>query len=130
MGKIPMPERGYGELTMEEINQLQRGIETDIRVAMDRTFDEGEITRLLSQPLYNPAVLSPAPQRTRLRLPSDDGARQKPMVSRADYDKARVVLNALPPGLYIKCFGCEGWYRSRSITFEGTNVVLCEECSR
>lgn len=39
--------------------------------------------------------------------PSDE---KKPMLTRAEYDKARAVLDALPAGYYVKCCECGGWF--------------------
>lgn len=55
---------------------------------------------------------------------------QKPMVTRAEYDAARAVLDALPPGIYMKCSGCTGWYRGGSFTMLSDGGVLCGRCSQ
>jgi len=53
--------------------------------------------------------------------------RNKPMVTREEYDRARAVLDALPPGLYMKCSECDQWWRDTTISFQG-RAVLCERC--
>lgn len=53
---------------------------------------------------------------------------QKPMVTRAEYDAARVVLDALPAGYYVKCAGCSGWWKGGQFRHSGDGPK-CERCA-
>jgi hypothetical protein len=53
---------------------------------------------------------------------------QKPMVTREQYERARKVLDALPPGVYCKCSNCGQWKRNGRTTFR-QDQVLCEDCA-
>lgn len=57
--------------------------------------------------------------------PSDTD--QKPMVSREDYERGRAVLDALPPGYYVKCSACRGWYMGGTFVLSGSGPT-CEGC--
>lgn len=59
--------------------------------------------------------------------PKDLSEDQKPMVSRADYDRARAVLDALPSGFYMKCCACSGWYTGGEYRHT-PDGPLCERC--
>ena len=54
---------------------------------------------------------------------------QKPMVTRDQYNLARAVLDALPPGLYVKCSKCGDWQHGGVYTVrDGGNHITCEKC--
>lgn len=55
--------------------------------------------------------------------------KQKPMVTREQYDQARAVLDALPFGIYLHCSGCGKWQSNGSITIDHPDQYLCEECA-
>lgn len=60
-----------------------------------------------------------------------DAKEQRPMVTLAQYDAARAVLDALPPGFYVKCGGCGGWWQGGNFTSGGTvgpSGPRCERC--
>ena len=57
---------------------------------------------------------------------------QRPAVTREEYERGRAVLDALPPGLYLKCSGCSLWQRGGEIRFEysgATTYAFCEKCA-
>lgn len=54
---------------------------------------------------------------TEYTKPSDE---KKPMLTRAEYNKARAVLDALPAGYYVKCCECGGWFTGAK-TFGATS---------
>lgn len=58
----------------------------------------------------------------------DSDARQKPVLTRGEYDQARVILDALPPGYYAKCAFCHGWY-TRGRYVHTPDGPRCEGCS-
>jgi len=54
---------------------------------------------------------------------------QKPMVTRDQYDRARAVLDALPPGLYVKCSKCGDWQHGGTYAVHaGGTQIICEKC--
>lgn len=55
---------------------------------------------------------------------------EKPMVTREQYERAREVLDSLPPGVYVKCAKCRQWKREGVgvLFFVGNGEVLCEGC--
>ena len=63
-----------------------------------------------------------------IEMTMETGGEQKPAVTREEYDAARAVLDALPAGLYLKCFKCRRWYRNGDFNFS-VGGVSCEGCS-
>lgn len=54
---------------------------------------------------------------------------QRPAVTREQYERGREVLDALPPGIYLKCDGCRQWQKNGTIHLPGKNQgPLCEKC--
>lgn len=53
---------------------------------------------------------------------------QKPMVTREEYERARAVLDALPPGYYVKCAKCGGWFNGGSFVVLPATGPRCEGC--
>lgn len=53
---------------------------------------------------------------------------QKPVLTRAEYDQARAILDALPPGYYAKCAYCRGWYTGGRYCHTPYGPK-CEQCS-
>lgn len=54
---------------------------------------------------------------------------QRPMVTQAQYERGREVLDALPPGIYIKCNDCRKWKRGGTFHFRNSpEDIRCEEC--
>lgn len=53
----------------------------------------------------------------------------KPMVTRFEYEQARAVLDALPPGYYVKCAGCSGWWTKGNFVLAAGNGPFCERCA-
>jgi len=57
------------------------------------------------------------------------GSDQKPMVTREEYERARAVLDALPPGYYVKCAGCGGWFMGGEFkVYPNARGPHCERC--
>lgn len=53
----------------------------------------------------------------------------KPMVTAEEYQRARRVLDALPPGYYVKCKGCGNWWTKGEFLMKGSNDgPYCERC--
>lgn len=52
---------------------------------------------------------------------------QKPAVTPAEYKAGRAVLDALPPGYYVKCANCHGWWTDGNFTLSHDGPV-CERC--
>ncbi len=56
-------------------------------------------------------------------------ASQKPAVTEEQYARGREVLDALPPGIYLKCSSCLKWQMGGDVHFRAGNVFLCERCA-
>ena len=54
---------------------------------------------------------------------------QKPAVTAEQYARGREVLDALPPGIYLKCSKCKKWQQGGEITFASGDQFLCEGCA-
>lgn len=65
------------------------------------------------------------PELHRLAQPSS----QKPAVTAEQYARGREVLDALPPGIYLKCSRCFKWQSGGDIHFQSGNETLCERCA-
>jgi hypothetical protein len=52
----------------------------------------------------------------------------RPAVTTEQYERGREVLDALPPGIYLKCFKCRRWQRGGEVTFM-SDAMLCEKCA-
>lgn len=57
----------------------------------------------------------------------ETGRRERPMVTREEYEQGRALLDALPPGIYTKCTGCSNWQLAGEIHMD-SNGVYCERC--
>jgi hypothetical protein len=53
----------------------------------------------------------------------------KPAVTAEQYARGREVLDALPPGVYLKCSSCFKWQMGGDISFRGGGGFLCEKCA-
>jgi formylmethanofuran dehydrogenase subunit E len=53
---------------------------------------------------------------------------QRPAVTREEYEAARAVLDALPPGVYMKCAKCEHWKMGGDFHITNGRAV-CEACN-
>jgi hypothetical protein len=54
-------------------------------------------------------------------------ADKKSMVTREQYDQAKAVLDALPPGFYFKCADCGGWYSGskNAVIYDDSKGPVC-----
>lgn len=53
----------------------------------------------------------------------------RPAVTAEQYARGREVLDALPPGIYLKCSRCLKWQIGGDITFAGGSEITCEKCA-
>jgi rubrerythrin len=65
------------------------------------------------------------PQMQTLKQPGNT----KPAVTAEQYARGREVLDALPPGVYLKCSSCHLWQMGGDIAFRGGGGFLCEKCA-
>lgn len=56
-------------------------------------------------------------------------ASQKPAVTDEQYARGREVLDALPPGIYLKCSSCLKWQMGGEVHFRSGGVFLCQKCA-
>lgn len=117
-------------LTLPGVQTNRAGIQFPQPCPVPSCFYVGSTAPLLAQHMRSAHPLShhPADAALNRQIVNGPDQPQKPMLTRERYELARAVLDALPPGYYVKCSECDGWYMGGKYHVQSGGAPICEKC--